>query len=87
MFSELFYENFNLNIVSIELVQLKPLSLRDRGRERGRGRERERSKLDFYRADKSKAPVPFILGLFSDPPMVLVTFVLFAMSLTHDDAT
>ena len=53
----------------------------------GRGRERERPKLDFYRADKSKAPVPFILGLFSDPPMILVTFVLFAMRLRHDDAT
>ena len=51
------------------------------------GRERERPKLDFYRADKSKAPVPFILGLFLDPPMILVTFVYFAMSLRHDDAT
>ena len=29
----------------------------------------------------------FILGIFSDPPMILATLVLFAMCLRHDDAT
>ena len=57
--------------------------------EEGRGgeEERERPDLDYYTADKSKDPVPFILGVFSDPLMILATLFLFAMCLRHDDAT
>ena len=52
-------------------------------RERGGGGRQKWTTIDLT----SVRSRPFILGIFSDPPMILVTFFLFAMCLRHDSMT
>ena len=89
MLSEFFYENFNLKIVSIELVQFWPLSLRDGGRRRRSGGRAERARGQNWTSLElsSLRFRPFHSGSFLGSAHDSCHICSFAMCLRHDDTT